>query len=298
MPLFESELRSVLKDRESGSRAIALEIATLLTSDSLPRSLSRTHFIDLARFILSGTRAFALVFDLLHHLGTTLFASPHAEEVEGVRFRAAVESWRTDWAAAQHAATGHAIARIEQGMTLATLSNSGGVRDVLVAAAEHGLRLRVMVAESHPGGEGIKFANALKSSPHRVSLLPDPVLLGELDQADRVVLGADAVFADAVLNKVGSVALAGEARRLDRELWVIAETQKWVPRAWGVATGPGDPEKDPGREGAGADARLSLFESVPAQLVTLVVSERGSEPTLSVAPQVDRKSVFRPLLSP
>jgi translation initiation factor 2B subunit (eIF-2B alpha/beta/delta family) len=182
-------------------------------------------------------------------------------------------------------------------MTVATISNSKAVCDLLLAVAARQDRLQVMVSESVPGGEGVAFAHSLEHSCHHVTLLSDDALLARLDRADRVILGADAVFSDGVVNKVGSLALAQAARRLGRELWVIAESQKWAPKAWGVETARVEVPADQKSAEAPASTSVLLFEPVAAPLVTLLVSEHGSEPFARVAPRLDEKPVCGPLLA-
>lgn len=296
MPSFESELGSISADRRSGSRTIAAAIARLLVTGAVPSPLPRAKFVAIARLILARTPAFALVFDLLHHLGTSLFAKGDSQEAEGAQFRAAVEAWRVGWSAAQEAITRHAASRLGDGMTVATISNSKAVCDLLLAVGARQDRLQVMVSESEPGGEGVAFAHSLEQSPHHVTLLADGALLARLEQADRVILGADAVFTDGVANKVGSLALAQAARRLGRELWVIAESQKWAPKAWGVKTARVEMPVAQKTGGKPASTSVLLFESVAAPLVTLLVSEHGSEPFARVAQELDKKPVFGPLV--
>jgi translation initiation factor 2B subunit (eIF-2B alpha/beta/delta family) len=267
---FESELGSLLANRQHGSRTITAGIAELLLAAPFPSPLPRKDFITLAHRILASASAFALLHDLFHVVGSELYGAPDADAAELRRLRTAIEAWYANWNAAQEATTACAVSGLEDEMTLATISNSRAVRDLLIAAARNGLHLHVLVSESHPGGEGATFVQSLLDSPHDLTLLSDAALPDRMGEANLLAFGADAVFSDAVMNKVGSVALAEAAASLNCPLWVIAETQKWAPAAWGIPPGPetkSAPPAPPTDRTTRSTSPLHLFERVQARLV-------------------------------
>jgi len=298
--LFEAELSSLLAARQHGSRALTAGIAELLLTTPFPSPHPREAFISLARRILTTAPPFALLHDLFHFVGTELYLKPDIGAADLERFRTAVETWRARWSAAQAAATAGALSGLEDGMTLATISNSSAVRDLLIAAGQSDFHLRVLVSASYPGGEGATFVQSLLDSPHRLTLLSDDALPARIGEVDVLVFGADAVFSDAVMNKVGSTALAEAAGRLNRPVWVIAETQKWAPAAWRITP---DSEAKTGSPGAPRGALapsvspLHLFERIRSPLINRVFSEFGGEPVASVAARLDKKPVFTPILA-
>src|SRR5438445_87537 len=76
------------------------------------------------------------------------------------------------------------------------------------AAQEHGRVRRVLLSESRPAYDGRPQALALLESGLAVEYSIDMALFERLAEADVVVVGADAVFPDHLINKLGTHALA------------------------------------------------------------------------------------------
>jgi translation initiation factor 2B subunit (eIF-2B alpha/beta/delta family) len=109
-----------------------------------------------------------------------------------------------------------------------------------VARAIRGAR-SVVCTESLPGGEGRRAAEVLGGR-----VIPDSAAYREMAGVDVVVVGADAVTPDTVVNKVGTALVALAARERGVPAWVVCGEEKFVGPEWRAE--PGD-----------------LFESVPRQ---------------------------------
>ena len=118
-----------------------------------------------------------------------------------------------------------------------------------VRATVAGLPIRLLVTASEPGGEGRRFAAELGAR-----CLEDAEGPAAAAAAAAVVVGADAVGADAFVNKVGTRALADAAKRVGTPFFVVAESYKWLPTAQPLIAG-------------------GAFEAVPSALVTAFLSD-------------------------
>jgi translation initiation factor 2B subunit (eIF-2B alpha/beta/delta family) len=130
-----------------------------------------------------------------------------------------------------------------------------------VVAALGGRTVPVSVALSLPGGEGARTVRALRRRGTPATIIPDAAMAAHVARARAVVLGADAVTARGVINKVGSrlLALAARAERLP--CYVVTDTGKFAA----------PPARFP-------EPRLppdGLFERVELDLITRIVTERG-----------------------
>lgn len=183
--------------------------------------------------------------------------------------------------AAERLLAGLDDARIEapdalRGATVATLSHSGTVRDLLARCDP----TEVVIAESRPGGEGRAAGAALADTlAVDVTLCGDAGVAHALDacDADAVLVGADAVLADgSVVNKVGTRTLASAAAAQDVPVHVAAHADKVAPPGHGVDLEPRDPD-----ELLGADAPAALgvehptFDVTPPGVVDRYLTERG-----------------------
>jgi translation initiation factor 2B subunit (eIF-2B alpha/beta/delta family) len=99
---------------------------------------------------------------------------------------------------------------------------------------------------------------------------------GRVKEAGMLLIGADTVFRDGwICNKVGTIPLAKAAGEAGIPTVVAAEVIKLAPVPSTQA-----PEL--------ADIERSLFELVPADLVTEVVTEEGTFPADEIMTLVDR----------
>jgi translation initiation factor 2B subunit (eIF-2B alpha/beta/delta family) len=164
-----------------------------------------------------------------------------------------------------------------RGATVATLSRSGTVRDLL-ARCEPGA---VVVAESRPGGEGRAVAGELAAGLDApVTLCADAGVAHALDarDVDAVLVGADTVLADGrVVNKVGTRTLAAAAAAVGVPVHVAAHTDKVAPPGHAPDLEPRAPAELLGDDPPdGLDAEHPAFDVTPPELVGGYLTEAGA----------------------
>ncbi|MUV91079.1 hypothetical protein GJ629_15265 [Halapricum sp. CBA1109] len=126
-----------------------------------------------------------------------------------------------------------------------TLSRSGTVRRAIEALDPEA----VLIAASHPGGEGVAVAGDLAATTD-VTLTSDAGLAAAVDEfdPDAALVGADTVTADgALLNKVGTRGLALSADHEGVPLYAVTATAK--------VSGPGRPGVESARPRRGRARR-------------------------------------------
>lgn len=136
--------------------------------------------------------------------------------------------------AAERERRAHALAtagakRVPGGGEVATYSRSGTVLSALRRALESGTRFRVLTSEARPGHEGLSVARELAEAGVRVTLTTDAGLASLIGPADVLLVGADALCARGLVNKVGTGALVRQARVEDVPAYVLAGTDKLLP---------------------------------------------------------------------
>jgi translation initiation factor 2B subunit (eIF-2B alpha/beta/delta family) len=158
------------------------------------------------------------------------------------------------------------------GATVMTHSASGTVRE----AFQQSEPAKVVCTVSEPVGEGRAFAEEWRAAGLDTELVEDAEAPDRLSDASILLLGADTVFRDGTLcNKVGTIPLAKAASEAGIPTIVAAEVIKLAP-----VPGSQAPEL--------ADIERSLFELVPPELITEVVTEEGPFTPEEVATLVDR----------
>jgi translation initiation factor eIF-2B subunit delta len=158
------------------------------------------------------------------------------------------------------------------GATVITHSASGTVRE----AVQQTEPAKILCTVSEPVGEGRAFVEELREAGLDAELVEDADAPGRVKEAAVLLIGADTVFRDgSICNKVGTIPLAKAASEAGIPTVVAAEVIKLAP-----VPGSQAPEL--------ADIEKSLFELVPADLVTEVVTEEGTFPADEIMTLVDR----------
>jgi translation initiation factor 2B subunit (eIF-2B alpha/beta/delta family) len=135
---------------------------------------------------------------------------------------------------------------------------------------------KVICTVSEPVGEGRDFAEELREAGMNVELVEDKDAPSRVREASILLIGADTVFRDGTIcNKVGTIPLAKAAAEAGVPTVVAAEVIKVAP-----VPGSQAPEL--------ADIERSLFELVPPDLITEVITEEGPFTPDEIATLVDR----------
>jgi translation initiation factor 2B subunit (eIF-2B alpha/beta/delta family) len=158
------------------------------------------------------------------------------------------------------------------GATVLTHSASGTVRE----AFQQTKPAKVICTASEPVGEGRAFAEEWQTAGLDTELVDDAEAPDRVADSSILLIGADTVFRDGTLcNKVGTIPLAKAAAEAGVPTIVAAEVIKLAP-----VPGSQAPEL--------ADIERSLFELVPSELITEVVTEEGPFAPDEIAVLVDR----------
>jgi len=159
-----------------------------------------------------------------------------------------------------------------QGATVLTHSASATVREAFLQTKPG----KALCTVSEPVGEGRAFAEEMRNAGLDAELVEDAEAPNRIGETSILLLGADTVFRDGTLcNKVGTVPLAKAAADAGIPTIVAAEVIKLAP-----VPGSQAPEL--------ADIERSLFELVPPDLITEVVTEEGPFTPDEIATLVDR----------
>jgi translation initiation factor 2B subunit (eIF-2B alpha/beta/delta family) len=176
----------------------------------------------------------------------------------------------------------HAASLLELGvppdrpLRLVTCSSSG-----LVIAAVRALGQQrpviVSCAEGRPRYEGRRLAVALATTGASVELFTDAGVGAAMAGADAFVCGADTVFPDLFINKVGTAALVALARATGTPAYVLAGREKLLPGSARqlAARTTGGPPAEVWAETSGIAVRNPYFEPVPLEWTAGLVTDAG-----------------------
>ena len=157
-----------------------------------------------------------------------------------------------------------------------TYSSSKAVAAILQRAKAEGISFHVIVTESRPMYEGRRLAQDLSSAGIRSTLIIDGAVSTFLEQADMVLVGADRISEESVVNKIGTRGLAIMAHHLQIPVYCACETTKFLSSKFL----PFDQNDMPPEE-IWPDApefvqvRNMYFEEISLALFTGIITERG-----------------------
>jgi translation initiation factor 2B subunit (eIF-2B alpha/beta/delta family) len=243
-------------DRSSGSAAVAANAANAFVE--IATTLSEDAIVDAARTLAQGQPIMAACLRLCDAVLRGL------SEDGPVGARRASEAFAQRLAAERTALTEHLKRKLPTEGTVLTVSASSTV----VAALRQATGLRVLCAVSEPGGEGHRLVETLTASGVEATPILDGAIAQQSTRADVIVFGADVIGPGAILNKTGTLAAALGARSNGRQCLCAAGTSKLV----GEATWP---TLASASESLMVDG-VSVFEEVPAALVSTFVTEEGA----------------------
>ena len=154
-----------------------------------------------------------------------------------------------------------AVSRELKADVIFTLSYSSTVFHTLMSLKEKNRSLRVVVAESLPGGEGRKLSRHLRARGIASTVIPDSAMASGIKNSDVILLGVDTMTREGgVVNKLGSYTAALVAKALNRRVYVLLEPYKIAPWQKGGNPASTMPEVEP-----------PLFEYVPPDMIDYAV---------------------------
>lgn len=282
------ELKTLVHDNASGAREIAqrslglLQRATTASRATEPAALL-DDLCDLAVKVVRAKPEMAPVFHTLN----SFFQQAETQEAtttELGEFRMGLLTLlQANLDAAplslERVAT-HARPLIASGSVLLTHSRSSTVLEALRGAKRKGALFDLVVPESRPNLEGRTLARELAEDQIPVRLVIDALAATAAQGADRILLGADAVTHDALINKVGSTLVALAAREAGIPVTVLCESSKaWTRKnnpQLGLLTGHHrDPKEVWDAAPYGVEVVNLYFERTPLSLVGQIVDEHG-----------------------
>ena len=121
------------------------------------------------------------------------------------------------------------LADLQRGEVIAVHGWSETVQMALEEVHGRGLAPEIVLSEGGPDLGGRRMARHLANAGAKVRLVYDTALFGVLQRADRMWLGTEAIGAEAFLGRVGTRALAQEARRLGVPCAILTTSDKLMP---------------------------------------------------------------------
>jgi translation initiation factor eIF-2B subunit delta len=280
-------------DTSSGAAEIAQKGATLLL-DALKQARGE-EIKSVGRGLIDAQPAMAPIFNLVNHLFHAIepLHDPQAIREKG---RAAVQGFLEALISASEKIGGHALSLLKGRRRIMTHSYSSTVLGVL----EKVRGIEVVCLESRPLGEGLSAARALGERGIRVRLVTDFAALALVGECDVLMVGADAITPDGVVNKIGTYGLALAAQDQKIPFYVLAGTEKFLPSpfAHAIRIEKKDPREVTKETVKNVVVENRYFEFTSLELITAVVTQAGVISGAEVRRQLQEMAISKGLQAP
>jgi translation initiation factor 2B subunit (eIF-2B alpha/beta/delta family)/ADP-ribose pyrophosphatase YjhB (NUDIX family) len=213
----------------------------------------------------------------LASLRPSMAVIPHVVALAVSRSAPSAGAIQADLAHATERTAAQAAKALSGARTVLTHSAGAVSEKALLRWARRQAKAHVVVTESRPRYEGLALAGRLALRGLRVRLITDAQVGLEVERADAVLVGADAITDDdRLINKAGTRLLALAARERGIPAYAACQTHKVAPPGWPVALERQEPDHVlPGPE-RGMRVSNVVFDATPAAWFTAVVTERGA----------------------
>jgi len=263
-------LREIRQDTRSGAAELAEQGAELLL-DALKQGQGM-EIKALGRALLDAQPAMAPMLNLVNYLFHAIesIQDPQAIREKG---KIAVQGFLDSLRTASEKIRGHALGLLKGKRRVMTHSYSSTVLGVLEGARE----IEVICPESRPLGEGLSTARALGEQGIRVRLVTDFAALALVGESDLVMVGADAITLEGVVNKIGTYGLVLAARDNSVPFYVLAGKEKFLPPPMSRALRieKKDPQEITQETIPNVAVENRYFDFTPLELITAVVTQAG-----------------------
>ena len=167
-----------------------------------------------------------------------------------------------------------ALPYIHSGSLLLTHSYSATVLAALLRAKHAGKRFGVVCGESLPQFEGVRMARALAGHGIAVEVIVDAAAAVFIHGFYTLPIGADAISAQGVVNKVGTLGLALAARAQGIPVYCLAGSEKFLTSGapFALVERAGDELLPPAPNLRGFNLG---FDQTPLELITRYFTEDG-----------------------
>ena len=278
---WEIELEQLSRDNRSGAEELASRAVNLLidvVGDSIPAGMVsyRTWLLRISRDMVAAQPSMGNVFRLMNDLlwACADMLNPQTMRQQALSF---LQQRQQQEQSALEALADAAIPVLERYAQIMTYSRSSSVLRTLSRMAEQDTRIKVMCGEGRPMFEGQTLASELTWAGLRVTLGVDMALFGWLDDMDALVVGADSLSSQGLVNKVGTAALMAAATEAQVPRIVLCTSYKFLPADYLVdlCFAGGDPAEIMPVADDLMTVRNQYFDRTPLHALTAVVTERG-----------------------
>jgi len=272
--MIPDSIKQVLADNTSGSVTLLKRLIVALENLLMDPEVDPATFISWIEY----TRKKLEMFTVIRHFCDELILS-HNVSVRNypANYLDFMLEYREFWERAPQLLANNLKNSISlDHKTIMLHSNSGTIREVFRLISGDRPDIKFFQTISSPAEEGRIQAHDLAGMGYHVTLFADAVAAEMMKKTDYLLLGADQVTSDSIINKTGSLQMILAAKEFDVPVIVLTESRK-INRTGDKPFS--DDARDPGEvlndiRHPNIEAVNIYFEEFPKYLVNQVITEK------------------------
>jgi translation initiation factor eIF-2B subunit delta len=276
----ETLIQELSDDSTSGAAELARDAARIFSAlAERTEAQDRASFVSevraAGRRVIQAQPSMAPLFNLVNTLLFGLDAVDSLAEASQ-RVVAEAQGFADELVSRGERIAEETLALLSDGHTVLTHSRSSTVLTALLLARRRGVEFEVVCTESRPLYEGRRVAERLSKGGIRTTLVTDASVSHVMPRVDLVLVGADSVSIDGLVNKMGTHGVALAARSHDVPFYALCGTEKLLPAHY-----PYFQIEDRGAEEVWPDHPEGIavlnyyFETTPLSYLRGMVTEQG-----------------------
>lgn len=279
---MRAAIKEIADNNSSGAAEIlrlAIGVFSLLEESSVASSLdlkqARDLIIETCARIAQAQPLMTPLSNLASVVMTAALKSASAQELFDSAFSAARDFIEKAERAASITAL-RAAELIYDGATVLTHSRSSTALAAFIHARRAGKSFNVIATESRPVMEGRTLARSLADAQITVTLVADMSAALMMEQANLVIVGADQLTPEYIINKIGTRMIALAARERGLPIYALCDSSKFTAHTARLIEGPRSPQE----LWPDAPERVTVlsryFEPTPLAHFSSIVTEDGA----------------------
>jgi translation initiation factor eIF-2B subunit delta len=276
----EAGIEELARDHTSGAVEIASRGSELLAlfADQVEAEDPSSFLRQLAttgRALIQAQPSMAPLFNLVN---SSLASVEPAQDVAAARktLKASARAYGKELGRRSAGIAEQALALLSNGSSVLTHSRSSTVLATLLLARERGLDFQVVCTESRPLYEGRTLAARLAQEGVKTTVITDSAAGHFVSRADLVLVGADCVSMDGLVNKMGTYPLALAARAQAVPFYALCGTEKFLPADYAFFhIDEQDPQEVWTEHPQEVNVLNLYFDVTPLEYVSGLVTEKG-----------------------
>lgn len=276
----QAQIGELAADHTSGAVEIATRAAGVLLlfaaeTEAEDYPSFRRELAAAGKALIQAQPSMAPLFNLVN---TVVAGAQGARDLQAARnlVRTTSEAFRAELGRRSERIAAHTLSLLPDDCAVLTHSRSSTVLAALQLAATSGRLAQVVCTESRPGYEGRTTAATLAEQGVKTALITDAAAAHFLGRVNLVLVGADSISREGLVNKMGTYALALAARDRRVPFYALCGTEKFLPSNHAYfSIAPQDPQEVWPEHPQGVEVLNLYFDVTPLKYLSGVVTEQG-----------------------